>query len=137
MRVVCAWCQREGTPALLGEREPLDDPTETHGICERHRRHLLADAYTRVQSGVRLLFVIAPGETKLYDYLMRSFAGLAGVEVIMERRLRDRRRSSLRVAHERRVRERRVREGESFALGFTMVRFGDEPAPPDSPSKPS
>jgi transcription initiation factor TFIIIB Brf1 subunit/transcription initiation factor TFIIB len=28
MRAVCAWCDAD-----LGEREPLDDPSITHGIC--------------------------------------------------------------------------------------------------------
>ena len=26
---VCAWCKK-----ILGEKEPLDDPTVTHGICD-------------------------------------------------------------------------------------------------------
>lgn len=37
MKVLCARCLKAGKPALIGEREPLDDPTETHGICPDHR----------------------------------------------------------------------------------------------------
>lgn len=42
MRVYCAWCQAEGKPAFLTEREPLDDPTITHGVCPAHAVRLLA-----------------------------------------------------------------------------------------------
>lgn len=28
MRRICAWCKKD-----MGETEPLDDPTVTHGIC--------------------------------------------------------------------------------------------------------
>src|SRR5438309_1588588 len=43
MRVLCAWCLKENKPeaeALIGEREPLADKRESHGICEHHRREL-------------------------------------------------------------------------------------------------
>ncbi len=29
MKVVCAWCGKD-----MGEKEPLDDPSVTHGICQ-------------------------------------------------------------------------------------------------------
>lgn len=32
----CAWCKR-----ILGEKEPLDDPKVTHGICENCRGDLV------------------------------------------------------------------------------------------------
>ena len=41
MRRYCAWCEGEGTAELLGEKEPLDDQRETHGICDMHQRALL------------------------------------------------------------------------------------------------
>lgn len=28
MKIVCAWCGK-----YMGEKEPLDDPQTTHGIC--------------------------------------------------------------------------------------------------------
>jgi hypothetical protein len=46
MRLICAWCQQEGVPAFLCEVEPLDDPTETHGICARHRFEVLQELDT-------------------------------------------------------------------------------------------
>jgi hypothetical protein len=48
--VLCAWCQQQARPALLREVEPLDDPTETHGICDVHHGEVL-----------RLLLVPTPG----------------------------------------------------------------------------
>lgn len=43
MRVLCAWCLKEGKPeaeALIGEREPLEDQGPSHGICPDHRREV-------------------------------------------------------------------------------------------------
>ena len=40
MLVVCAWCEAEGRPQLLVEREPFDDRTPTHTICNYHRAAL-------------------------------------------------------------------------------------------------
>jgi hypothetical protein len=47
MKQVCAWCEREGKTGLLGEKEPLDDPSETHGVCDSHQRVLLATLRAR------------------------------------------------------------------------------------------
>jgi len=39
MKVICAWCKKEGKPsALVGEKEPFEDQTESHGLCAEHRR---------------------------------------------------------------------------------------------------
>ena len=35
MKAICAWCNK-----ALGEREPLDDPQITHGICPACQRAL-------------------------------------------------------------------------------------------------
>ncbi len=40
MKVVCAWCLEEGKPALVREKEPLEDPEETHGVCPEHKERL-------------------------------------------------------------------------------------------------
>jgi hypothetical protein len=40
MRVVCAWCQDEGRSRLLRVGEPLEDTSETHGICNRHQQEI-------------------------------------------------------------------------------------------------
>jgi hypothetical protein len=38
MKIICSWCRQEGKAALVGEKAPLDDARETHGICVVHRR---------------------------------------------------------------------------------------------------
>lgn len=49
MKVVCAWCEREGKPAVIGERAPFVDQRATHGICPFH-----ADYYrARLRAGLR------------------------------------------------------------------------------------
>jgi len=124
MRAICAWCQREGAPALLGEREPVDDPTETHGICDRHRRAVLIDLYARSHAGVQLLLIIAPEEAKLHRYLMQSFSGVKGIEVIVDRRRGDRRREAQPYSNDRRAGDRRIHTPRSHGLGYQTVRFG-------------
>ena len=42
MRIVCSWCRQEGKPELVGEKAPLDNARETHGICVVHRREVEA-----------------------------------------------------------------------------------------------
>jgi CheY-like chemotaxis protein len=42
MRVVCAWCERDGGSGFLREQPPLEDATTTHGICDRHEADLRA-----------------------------------------------------------------------------------------------
>ena len=40
MKIICAWCQRDGKPSLLGEKSPLTNQTETHSICWEHLERL-------------------------------------------------------------------------------------------------
>ncbi len=40
MKVMCAYCEKDGVPALICEKEPLDNPMISHGICPKHRREL-------------------------------------------------------------------------------------------------
>jgi len=126
MRVSCAWCQREGQPASLGERAPLDDPAETHGICRRHTQELVNRLPSRSFPGVRLLLVVSPKEEALYEHLQRELAGVAGVKVILERRRSDRRLTDSDVPEDQRQVDRRVRQGEVSAFGYTVIRFGKE-----------
>lgn len=42
MKIICSWCRRAGKADLVGEKIPLDDPRETHGICKAHRLQLEA-----------------------------------------------------------------------------------------------
>ena len=124
MRVTCAWCQREGQPASLGERAPLDDPAETHGICRRHTLDLLDRLPSRSFPGVRLLLVVSSRESGLYEHLQRELAGVSGVQVMLERRRGERRLAPQSVPDEQRRIERRLRQGEVSALGYTVIRFG-------------
>ncbi len=128
MKIICSWCRQEGLPALLGEREPLDDPTETHGVCRRHKLQLLAKLPSHSFPDVQLLLVIAQKDRKLYEYLQRRLADVSGVKVIMERRRGDRRQARREVAQDRRRIDRRLRPGEPHAMGYTIVRFGKRSA---------
>ena len=124
MRVTCAWCQREGQPASLGEQAPLDDPAETHGICRRHTLELLNRLPSRSFPGVRLLLVVSSRESGLYEHLQRELAGVSGVKVMLERRRGERRLAPQSVPDEQRRIERRLRQGEVSVLGYTVIRFG-------------
>lgn len=66
MKVLCAWCEKEGKPALIGEREPLEDPAETHGICPEHRRQVEA-AFQEVQARAEALREEAEERRKKVD----------------------------------------------------------------------
>ena len=124
VKVKCPWCEREGRPADLGEREPLDDPAVTHGICRRHALGFLRTLPSRSFPGVQLLLVVNPKESALFEFLQRRFAGVRGVKVIVDRRRGERRRAQQSAPDERRRAERRVRQGEVYALGYTVIRFG-------------
>jgi len=124
MQIICAWCRREGRPGLLGQKAPLDDPSETHSVCERHRRRELEGLQAKSFPGIRLLVVVAPREQRLYEHLTRVLAGLEDVSVIMERRQGERRRPAANPTQERRRRERRLRRGYAPATWYRYVRFG-------------
>jgi hypothetical protein len=126
MRVSCAWCQHEGRPATLGERAPLDNPAETHGICRRHTLDLLSRMPSRSFPGVRLLLVVSATETALYEHLQRELTGVDGVKVMLDRRRGDRRAEEQVVADEHHGLDRRIRQGEVSALGYTIIRFGKD-----------
>ena len=55
MRIVCSWCRHEGKPEFVGEKAPLDDARETHGICVAHRHEVdarwQASIHTASRSG--------------------------------------------------------------------------------------
>ena len=123
MRAICAWCQAEGLPADLGPREPLDNPDETHGLCQRHLKHFLAEARSRPLAGLRFLIVVKLDDQDLYDYLIRAMAGLDGVHVMVDRRNRDRRRDARSMPGERRQASRRNSRGLIHSIGCTFVRF--------------
>ena len=41
MKLKCAWCEREGRPANIADVEPIDNRSETHGLCPEHHRKWL------------------------------------------------------------------------------------------------
>ena len=123
MKVICSLCEREGKPGYLGEREPLDNPEVTHGLCSPHTEQLLESLPSRSFPDAELLIVVRPNDTELYEYLQRSFAGVHHVKVIVERRGGDRRREQGLVTLDLRQQPRRIRRGKVSPLGYTVVRF--------------
>jgi hypothetical protein len=116
-------------PADLGEREPLDDLSETHGLCQRHLTELLGTARSRPLAGLpladlRMLIVVKNDDRSLYDYLSRSMTEVEGVHVIVDGRVGDRRRADRPVRGERRQGDRRQARGVVDSLGCTFIRFG-------------
>ena len=134
MKVLCAWCCREGQPGDLGEREPLDNPLPTHGICAHHKAQFLESLPSRSFPDAELVIVVRRDSPALYDRLKWSFAGLPRVRVILDRRVSDRRAAPSKGSGERRyMRTRRVREGAPSPLGdFVIVRF--TPRVPSTPA---
>src|SRR5262249_36225605 len=124
MKAVCAWCQGEGRSGVLGDREPLDDPSETHGVCARHSEKLIEQLPSLSFPGVRMLIVVRRTEAALFTHLTESLAGLSDVAVILDRRQRERRQTPSAPANERRGANRRVRTAPFSNLGYLIVRFG-------------
>jgi hypothetical protein len=133
MRAICAWCRADGRPADLEEREPLDDPSETHGLCQRHLTELLAGLPSLSFPGIQLLIVVESGDRSLYEYLSRVMAEVGGVEVIVDRRHADRRRERFPVSQERRQLDRRRHRGAHHSMGCAFVRFGPGASPLSGP----
>jgi hypothetical protein len=50
MTVVCAWCQHQGRMTVLREKEPLDYPGVSHGICEEHALGFMAEVRAQIPS---------------------------------------------------------------------------------------
>ena len=46
---MCAWCEAEGRPALIGQKEPLDDQSVTHGICADHAARVFSRYATQIK----------------------------------------------------------------------------------------
>lgn len=49
MKVVCAWCQREGKPGFIREVHPTVDQRVSHGICPSHSEVY----YARLKAGLK------------------------------------------------------------------------------------
>ena len=57
MKVVCSWCRKEGKAEFVGEKAPLDDARETHGICALHRDQIRERWQASIQAGGATSFV--------------------------------------------------------------------------------
>jgi hypothetical protein len=124
MQVLCAWCHRDGKPAYLGEREPLENPGLTHGICVSHKEQVLESLPSRSFPDTKLLIVVRQNYIPLSEHFQRCFVSVPGVKVLVDRRATDRRSASYPVTDERRVRSRRIRRGAISQQGsYTVVRF--------------
>lgn len=123
MKAICSWCQAEGVPADLGDREPLEDSGETHGLCQRHLTLLLSDARTQLTSAIRLLIVVNPGDLSLYEHLTLAMVEVAGVSVMMERRGSERRGGGRWMARDRRQVARRRSRNVTQSMACTFVRL--------------
>lgn len=73
MKIVCSWCRQEGVTSLVGEKAPLDDARETHGICIFHRHDI--EARWQTSTGAVPLPKVS---TLLYSALF-CWTGLLGV----------------------------------------------------------
>jgi len=72
----------------------------------------------------RHLFIVARDQPDLWAHLAREFSGEDGVEVVLDRRQTERRRSSMTSAEERRHRDRRARppvHQELASMNFALV----------------
>jgi hypothetical protein len=47
MQVICAWCAKEGKPAFLLHKPPMDDASLTHSICDNHLAAVRSEIRTR------------------------------------------------------------------------------------------
>jgi hypothetical protein len=74
MIIVCSWCRKEGRHEIVGEKIPLDDQQETHGICVIHRQQV----WTRWQEVVRVngSSSPSPGRTNGVLSMLRHWSGL-------------------------------------------------------------
>ena len=56
MKIVCAWCEKEGIPSLLAVWPPDGDLRISHGICDTHatlyRKTLFSRGTARLSSGL-------------------------------------------------------------------------------------
>lgn len=71
------------------------------------------------------LFIVSRGEPQLYDYLAREFAGEDDVQVILDRRMGERRSASGTHTVERRQADRRTLTHvprQVSTLGYAFVR---------------
>jgi len=123
MRVICAWCQQEGRSGLLRVREPLDDTTDTHGICDRHQQEVFEAFPAASFPTTRWLFIVPASDVARFQQLSMLLAEVPEATVILDRRRGERRRVTNTGTPDRRRLERRVRRPEKNSLGYALVKF--------------
>ena len=133
MRVICAWCQQEGRSGLLRVREPVDDTTETHGICERHQQEVFEALPSSSFPSTRWLFIVPAADQASFEHLAKLMHDVAGATVIVDRRKGERRRATAATTSERRRIERRVRRPQPSSLGYALIRFALRDKPKNVP----
>ena len=135
MRVLCAWCCREGLSGYLGEREPLENPEPTHGVCQPHMTQLLESLPSQSYPDAKMVIVVQRGKAELYEYLKLRFATRPSVKVILDRRVSERRAGpSPEARAARRSKRRRIRQLEMSPLGdFGVLCFTPKVAPAPAP----
>lgn len=107
MVTICAWCQR-----FLGTKEPLADPSLTHGICKT--------CALRQQLGGTPTLVVSRERAEALPFLMGLLTGTPEIRVIVDRRQGERRRPSL----ADQVREEAVETAERRAANERRQRLG-------------
>ncbi len=86
---------------------------------------------------MRDLLIVARNEPELYEYLKQRFVGRPDVEVILDRRVGERRREQVATSSERRRggdrRERPQVDEDIKTLGFAVVPLPADRAPTSPP----
>jgi len=104
MVTVCAWCQK-----YMGTKDPLDNPTVTHGIC--------ATCALRQQLGVMPTLVIAKEHAETLPVFKELLNGVPEIRVVVDRRQAERRLeppTADEVGEQRRKNERRQKKRTSL-----------------------
>ena len=109
MVTICAWCQR-----YMGTKEPLADPSLTHGICKTCAlRQQLAGSPT---------LVISRERAEALTFLLGLFNGTPEIQVVVDRRQGERRRTSLsEPVVDQAEAERRLANDRRQSLGLVLV----------------
>jgi hypothetical protein len=110
MVTICAWCQR-----YMGTKEPLPDPSLTHGICKT--------CAMRQQLGGSPTLVISRQRAEALPFLTGLLRGLPEIRVVVDRRRGDRRRPgfSEEVLEQSASSERRLPNERRQDLGLVLV----------------
>jgi hypothetical protein len=113
---------------LLAVKPPRIEVVSARGV------RLLLDFLTRGGGEVRgaprirVTVVVAADQPDLYEYLARGLAGLPGLDVVLDRRRRERRQQTRATATERRRGERRrvaVLSADLGLRGFAIIRASE------------